>query len=461
MNDDFHLMAPWGTLIQPEMDPRSTQPRGFSRRLFLRGAAASMALAAMPRQLTAAPTTAAPTTAAPAVRNLGPMVYATDETTVAVEDFHPLRRTYAKHYSNLYDSLINQYRTYDNIPKTQINAIDKEAARLSHEDAVTDAMENDRDIIAEMNGISEDEVTRGHVEDYLENMDDDDLKVDAFEEAFDEDTHRKQWDEALENLRTKYTPEELALISIEPHENGPEADSHRWHAGVAMPWKINGPAQIVRDLIDEVGHLDVVSFEDENGNELLDDASNTEGFAKLMAGQASPRQNQIIKQHLAPDPLDRVPNGNMDELRDKISKSLKNFLSGKTVEAVYRATQQGQSGATEQEVRNLDEAIMDAGQILDGKVTIYRPLDANTVPRTKNAIGHDLHDQTFLTGTTDLDRALSLIKPGGDILAIEVPAGARVLRSDTDVMLPRHSRLSITDHAVTENGPGIIKATLK
>lgn len=458
MDDNFHLTAPWGTLIQPEMDPRSTQPRGFSRRLFLKSAAASMALAAMPRQLTA---TAVPATSVPVARNLGPTVYATPETIVAVEDFHPLRRTYAKHYSNLYDNLINQYGTYDGIPKKQISAIDKEAERLSHEDAITDAMENERDIIAEMHDISEDEVTRGHVEDYFANQDDGDLKENAFEEALDEDTHREQWDEALENLRTKYTPEELALVSIEPHENGPEADSHRWHAGVVMPWKINGPAQLVRDLIDEVGHLDMVSFEDEDGNELLDDASDTEGFAKLMAGQVSPRQNQIIKQHLAPDPLDRVPHGNTDELRGKISKSLKNFLSGKTVEAVYRATQQGQSGATEQEVRNLDEAIMDAGQTLDGKVTIYRPLDANTVPRTKNAVGHDLHDQTFLTGTTDLDRALSLIKPGGDILAIEVPAGARVLRSDTNVMLPRHSRLSITDHAVMEDGPGIIKATLK
>lgn len=453
MDEDSHLRAPWGTLLQPQSDPFTVQPRGFSRRLFLKGAAATMAIAALPRHL------APQQVAAPAARNLGPIVNAVPETSLSVEDFHPLRKGFDLHWDRIrqeYEQIHG--RPYEDLTADHHKEIEKKAEEATEEEN----LEEFRELAAEEMDEDPENITLDDLREYVENMSDSDFKEEAFESAYDENNHKAQIERALEEMSKRgYASDELAQLTYEPdEERGPEADSSRWHAGVHFPWKVRGPAVLVRELMEELGSS--ATAHDDDGNELTDDLTDPEEFARVMAGSTS-RHKKIISDYLqpsGPDPLDRHRSVDMDELKTKVARSLQNFLSGKTVEKVLQATQKGQSGETEAEVRNLDEAIREAGEAIKSPITVYRPLDESTVPHTKNVTGHHLHDQTYLTGTTDLERAMSLVKPGGHILAVEIPAGSTILKHEDNVVLPRHSRVRITDHATTGDGPGILKGTI-
>ena len=180
--------------------------------------------------------------------------------------------------------------------------------------------------------------------------------------------------------------------------------------------------------------------------------------------RGSKASHKAIKDYVQPagrDPLERVKETDLEEVPGKMEKSLMTFMRGATAAAKVADLFHKGSGdkASDTHARNLDELVHRYAETTTAPITIYRP--TGPVPEGESAVGHELHDQTFLSGTTDLTKALEHLGEN-HLTAIELPAGTKVVRHGDDFLLPRGQRVEITDHArVGDQGPHILQGRLK
>lgn len=292
----------------------------------------------------------------------------------------------------------------------------------------------------------------------------------AFEDAAN--AHDDIKDMANEELHSMgLTPEEIEQI----HDGSTEFieyDSGNWtHANSYYEHELIMP----KDLYEKRFKPAYADYTDTHENEVAeldnhlqladyDPVAEVEAAAREMTGEAPAtdwtRQiagaaSSLIKK--LPDHVDK-----MERTGNALGAAFKDFMDDSIKRQAVHGTLRGDepTRAADRQTRDLDQLLLQHATPLPDDLVVFRPLDRERVGLRDDdsAVGKHLADRSYLSATSDPDRAAELSKQTGAVMAVHLPKGTPVLHHNGDVLLPRGTRLRVTGHDQASDGTHLLTA---
>ena len=295
-------------------------------------------------------------------------------------------------------------------------------------------------------------------------------KLQAFEDS--ENAHQDVKNIANEELNAMdLTPEEIEQIrdgntEFLEHDSGnvSHAGAH-YHHELIMPKDLyekqfRGAYSQYRNGADH----DPKDLDEELGVEDFNPLAEMEAVAKEYAGEAPAADwtkqiagaaSQLIKK--IPDHVDR-----MARTGNGLGDAFKSFMDDSIKRQAVHQTLHGDepTRAADKQTRELDQLLLQHATPLPDDLVVFRPLDRERIGLRDDdsAVGKHLADRSYLSATSDPDRAAELSKQTGAVMAVHLPKGTPVLHHNGDVLLPRGTRLRVTGHDQAADGTHLLTA---
>lgn len=409
MSDD-HLLDQWGQLMDPNAPMPTVQP-GLGRRGFLGALAGGVAALAMSRGAGSSAAAQAPTAAPiPPTPAAVPMVKVRVPHSISVADVQ--------------DSLRETAEDANKLVTDEDEMIDED---VDNETAFDEA-ENMHDDIREMAG---------------EELHEMDLTPEEIEQIRDGNTEFIEHDSANISHAASHYYHEL-IMPKDLYEKRFKDAYAQLHGLKLNPDDDPAEHPLQAEDFNPLAEMEAVAKEYAGEAPAAD-------WTKQIAGAAS----QLIKK--IPDHVDR-----MARTGNGLGDAFKSFMDDSIKRQAVHNTLHGDepTRAADKQTRELDQLLLQHATPLPDDLVVFRPLDRERIGLRDDdsAVGKHLADRSYLSATSDPERAAELSKQTGAVMAVHLPKGTPVLHHNGDVLLPRGTRLRVTGHDQASDGTHLLTA---